>query len=76
MRVADLEHLADEFERLHNFVMVDGGKNDPCLASRVTTAETTLARISGNLGKIVWLLVGIFVTIVADAVVHAGGFHF
>lgn len=76
MRVADLEHLADEFERLHNFVMVDGGKNDPCLASRVTTTETTLARISANLGKIVWLLVGIFVTIVADAVVHASGAHF
>jgi hypothetical protein len=76
MRVANLEHLAYEFERLHNFVMVDGGKNDPCLASRVTTTETTIARISANLGKIVWLLVGIFVTIVADAVVHASGAHF
>ena len=71
-----LEHLTSEFEKLHDFVMVDGGKNDPCLASRVTTTEATISRISANLGKIVWLLVGIFVTILADGIVRASGAHF
>lgn len=71
-----ITHLNAEFEKLHDFVMVDGGKNDPCLASRVTITEQTVARISSNLGKIVWLLLGIFLTIVADVVVHANGAHF
>jgi hypothetical protein len=71
----DLNHLNDEFEKLHDFVMVDRGKNEPSLASRVTAVEIVAANISANLGKMVWLLVGIFVSITADLVVHATGVH-
>ncbi len=67
----DLKHTRDEFEILHAFVMVDGGKGNPSLASRVTQVETSLASISSNLGHIVWLLVGMFVAILGDIAVHA-----
>jgi hypothetical protein len=70
--MADVEHLAKEFEKLYDFVMIDGGKGDPCLSTRVTLAEDTLSKISSNLGKMVWLLVGIFITIVIDLVTHQG----
>jgi hypothetical protein len=53
--------------------MVDGGKGNPSLASRVTQVETSLASISSNLGHIVWLLVGMFVAILGDIAVHASG---
>ena len=67
----DLEHLTDEFEKLHDFVMIDGGQNNPSLATRVTLTEKTVASISSNLNRMVWLLVGIFVTIIADIAVHS-----
>jgi hypothetical protein len=69
----DLNHLNDEFEKLHDFVMVDRGKNDPSLASRVTAVETVAANISTNLAKMVWLLAGIIISILGDTIVHATG---
>ena len=74
----DQVHLRSEFEKLHDFVMVDRGKNNPSLASRVTAVETVAANISANLAKMVWLLVGIFVSILGDMLVlllHTGGVH-
>jgi hypothetical protein len=67
----DPNHLHDEFEKLHHFVMIDGGKGSPSLSTRVTLMEETVANISSNLGKMVWLLVAIFFGIMADLVVHA-----
>jgi 3-methyladenine DNA glycosylase Tag len=72
----DLNHLNDEFEKLQDFVMVDRGKNDPSLASRVTAVETIAANISANLAKSFWLLVGIFISLLGDGIVlviHAAG---
>jgi hypothetical protein len=73
--VADLEHLNREFEKLHDFVMIDRGKSEPSLATRVTLTEVTISGISSNLSKMVWLLVGIFATIIADMILHASGVH-
>jgi hypothetical protein len=69
----DEEHLRSEFEKLHDFVMIDSGKGSPSLSTRVTLMEATVTNISSNLGKMVWLLVGIFVSIMADVIVHATG---
>ena len=46
----DPNHLHDEFEKLHEFVMIDGGKGSPSLSTRVTLMEETVANISANLG--------------------------
>ena len=76
--MSDPNHLHDEFEKLHDFVMVDRGKNDPSLASRVTAVETVAANISANLSKVVWLLAGIFISILGDViflVIHSTGVH-
>ena len=76
--MSDPTDLHDEFEKLHDFVMVDRGKNDPSLASRVTAVETVAANISANLSKVVWLLAGIFISILGDViflVIHSTGVH-
>jgi len=73
--MADLDHLNQEFEKLHGYVMIDRSRAEPCLSTRVTLTEVAVAGISSNLGKMVWLLVGIFATIVADIIVHASGVH-
>ena len=76
--MSDPNDLHDEFEKLHDFVMVDRGKNDPSLASRVTAVETVAANISANLSKVVWLLAGIFISILGDViflVIHSTGVH-
>jgi hypothetical protein len=73
--MADLDHLNQEFEKLHGYVMIDRSRAEPSLSTRVTLTEVAVAGISSNLGKMVWLLVGIFATIVADIIVHASGVH-
>jgi hypothetical protein len=73
--MADLDHLYQEFEKLHDYVMIDRSKAEPSLSTRVMLTEVAVAGISSNLSKMVWLLVGIFATIVADIVVHASGVH-
>ena len=65
-----LVHAENEFEKMHTDMYVGQGPINPPLTQRVALLESTVKSIGSNLGKMVWLLVGIFVTIIGDMILH------
>ncbi len=71
----DIEQIAKEVDHMYKDLYVGEGKSNPSITVRLSTSEEAIDRIGKNLSKMVWLLVGIFITILADVVVHASGAH-
>lgn len=66
----DIERIAEAVNIMYKDLYVGEGKLNPSVTSRIALLEETVKSISSNLGKMVWLLVGIFVTVIGDIIVH------
>ena len=55
--------LDEKVEKIYLDLYIGEGKSNPGLMTRTTLLEDNLDKINKNLSKMVWLLVGIFLTI-------------
>lgn len=66
--VNEYKDLIDDVHKIHVDLYEGRGKNDPSITSRLAMVEDCIARISTNLSKITWIVIGILGAIVTDIV--------
>ena len=67
-----IQKLEEKSEKYNVDLYVGSGQNDPSLTTRMALMEEVVGKIGSNLSKIVWLLVALLSTLVADYF-HKGG---
>ncbi len=66
----DIDQMGVQLDKLYTDVYVGEGKSNPPITTRLYNVEEITDSIRGNLTKMVWLLVGIFFTVVGDLVIR------
>ena len=66
----DIDQMGVALDKLYTDVYVGEGKSNPPITTRLYNVEEITDSIRGNLTKVVWLLVGIFFTVVGDLVIR------
>jgi hypothetical protein len=64
-----LEEVDRDVEKLMTDTYYGKGRSDPSLTTRMAAVEASLERLSSNLSKIAWLVVGTLTTVIGEIVV-------
>ena len=62
--------LVGRVDKLEKDMYFGDGPKNPSMTTRMTVVEDSVRSISANLSKMVWLLVGIFLTSVGTEIVR------
>lgn len=67
--VNEFSDLIEDVRKMYHDLYLGGGKSDPSITTRLSQVEDCLARISTNLSKLTWIVIGILASVIGDIII-------